>query len=516
MRALALSATLLGCPTGPGDSDGPATDGVVDNPIPEGQAGTTTLPASGSPPSAPGIAISPVTPVAGGVFGVSIVEPSVDPDGDEVSYRYAWTIDGVVSEVTSAEVSGIATEDLQVWEVVVTPADGRFDGASARAAVTIGNAAPSAFAVRIEPENPSDGEDLSVVIDPAPVDPEGDPVTTTISWYDDDAYMPDLAGLTDVDGKWVSDEETFRVVVSVTDGFHPEQFAEASVLVRYTCDNPPPYNNGETTLSDASGYKGLAFDAAGYLVGYDGRGSLMQSAYDGTQQVLTPGVGSVQQIDRLHDGDLVYGDSSSGTLVRVYSTGATEVIAADANGVYGVTVGPDGKVWAVTGRGIIRVDPDTGESEVVVEPTRGYSMHSVAFNLDSTVLFIGVIGTSNIYQVSLDGNLDPTGSVSTYASGVGGGYHDGIDLDECGNLYVADYSSSGLYRVETDGTVTPFAVSSSTQYGHGVTWGEDSAGFNPKALYQPQPYNSNTVREVVIGFAGGDTVRTWNGVAVPY
>ena len=41
-------------------------------------------------------------------------------------------------------------------------------------------------------------------------------------------------------------------------------------------------------------------------------------------------------------------------------------------------------------------------------------------------------------------------------------------------------------------------------------------GWRDDTLYQPQPYNGNTVREVIIGFQSGDTVRTWNGVAVPW
>lgn len=511
MHVFALVTLLGACPTEPVAA---ADSGTAS--IPPDQTATVTRPASGTPPGPPAISIIPVTPVAGGAFAANIITPSADVDGDAVTYRYAWTQNGVLTDIQTAEVSSIATVDFDIWEVTVTPNDGRFDGTPVQTSVTIGNAPPSGFAVQISPENPTDGDELSVIVDPMPVDPEGDPLTTTITWYDDDAYMPELAGLTTVDGKWVSDQEVFRVVVTVTDGFHPVQTAEASVLVTYTCENLPPFNQGATTLSDATGYKGLAFDTFGNLVGYDARNSLIQSARDGSQNVFAPGVGLVQQIDRLPDGDLVFGDSTAATLVRAYSNGATTVMATDMANVYGVTVGPDGMVWAVTTRGVVRVDPDTGESETMVAAERGYTMHSIAFNLDSTVLFIGVIGSSNIYQVSLDSDLNPTGGPTVYASGVGGGYHDGIGLDVCGNLYVADYTTSGLYRVETDGTVTSMVTTNYSEYGHGVTWGESLGGWDPLALYQPQPYNGYTVREVLIGFASGDTVRTWNGVAVPY
>lgn len=516
MHAFAFVLLLPACPEVPADSGPTDTGTSTDNPRPEGQNGSFNLEANGTPPSAPEIAILPNPPAAGAPFSVTIVTPSDDEDGDEVSYTYAWTVDGTPAEAASAEISGEGTEDFQIWAVTVTPNDGRFDGPSASASVTVGNAPPSAFTVRISPEHPIDGDDLEAIIDVPSVDPEGDLLTTTVAWYDDDAYLPDLADQMIADGRWVSDQEVFRVVVSVTDGYHDPVTAEASVTVEYTCDQLPPTNGGDTTLSDARGYHGLAFDLSGYLVGYDGRGSLIQAAVDGTRYTFAPGVGTAQQIERLPDGDLVYGDSSAGTLVRVYSTGATETMATDMNNVYGVTVGPDGMVYAVITRGIARVDPSTGVSEIILEPQRGYTIHSMAFNLDSTELYLGTIGSSSIWAVPLDADLNPTAEPYEFATGVGGGYHDGIGLDECGNLYVADYTTSGLYRVEPDGTVTSMVTPTSTAYGHGVTWGEDIGGWNPLALYQPQPYNSYTVREVVIGFASAETVRTWNGVAAPY
>ena len=59
---------------------------------------------------------------------VCIVEDSVDPDGDVVSYQYAWYVDGVL-DVSQIEptVDAEFTSRGENWRVVVTPTDGLSD-----------------------------------------------------------------------------------------------------------------------------------------------------------------------------------------------------------------------------------------------------------------------------------------------------------------------------------------------------------------------------------------------------
>ncbi|GDX82492.1 hypothetical protein LBMAG42_43030 [Deltaproteobacteria bacterium] len=103
-----------------------------------------------------------------------------------------------------------------------------------------------------------------------------------------------------------------------------------------------------------------------------------------------------------------------------------------------------------------------------------------------------------------------------FATGMGS-WMDGLELDECGNLYAPNYSDRMLWRISPDGlTKTAMVTRSSTDYGHGVTWGNGVGSWDDHTLYQPQPYASYHVREVEIGFASADTVRTRNGVAVSY
>ncbi len=510
-----LLLALAAC-SSPSD-DGKATDdtGPVDTDADTDTEDSDTN-APNEAPSAAEIAILPAVPSEGVDITVVIVTPSTDPDGDPVTYGYAWTVDGAPTGLDGATVPGASVGAAQTWQVTVTPTDGIDAGPATTASVIVGNTAPSAPGLSFDPAEPLEGDDITLVFDPPAIDADGDPITTTITWYDDGSLDARLDGVTVVDGRYVANNETFRAVVTVTDGYHAPVVTEASVTVTYRCDAPPPYNLGDKTLPEARAYHGLAFDEAdGTLIGYDGRGALVKTDYGGDRTVFLPGIGTIQQMDRLPDGDWVMGDSDNNRLLRVTPAGGYETLASGVGYVYGVTVGPDGMVYVSNG-GVLRVDPATGASTTLVDSGSGWTAHVVNFNLDSTVMYIGTIGRGDLYYMDLDADLEPITEPLLFASDVGRGWHDGIELDNCGNLYVADYSSSGLYRVTPEGTVTSFVATDSAAYGHGTVWGNGVGGWRSDAIYQPQPYNGNTVREVVIGFSSGDTVRTWKGEPVPW
>lgn len=287
--------------------------------------------------------------------------------------------------------------------------------------------------------------------------------------------------------------------------------------VEYDCAALPDFNLGDATLAEARAYHGITFDDDGHLIGWDGRNALVKSTYDGTREVFVPGLRGVEGMDRLPDGDWVVADSASASLLRVTADGGTETLASNVGYVYGVTVGPDQMLYVADG-GVHRVDPATGEKTTLWQMMPGrVSAHVVNFNLDSTVMYIGTIGRGDVYGVELDVDLQPLGDPEVYFSGVGTGWHDAMGVDACGNLYVPDYYSAGFYRVSPDGTVTSLVEAGELRaYGHGAVWGSGIGGWRTDAIYQPQPYGGNTVREVVVGVPDGDTVRTWNGVRVPW
>ena len=74
-------------------------------------------------PSAPQVSLSPNPVKTGDDIQVNIDVESVDPEGDPVSYTYAWTRDGTTTADTGSVISSGDTARGEVWEVTVTPED---------------------------------------------------------------------------------------------------------------------------------------------------------------------------------------------------------------------------------------------------------------------------------------------------------------------------------------------------------------------------------------------------------
>jgi sugar lactone lactonase YvrE len=249
----------------------------------------------------------------------------------------------------------------------------------------------------------------------------------------------------------------------------------------------------------ARGYHGLAVDDQGYIVGSDGS-NLIRSDYQGNWSVFVPSMGTVQQMDYLPNGDLAVA-ANGGALMSVTSFGGQSIIVTDVF-AYAVLVGPDGIVYTANSSQVYRVDPALNQRTVFTSMPGGETAHALNFSPDYAKMYIGVIsGASSVYQLDLDANRNPIGIPYLLASNVGSGWHDGLAVDICGNLYVPEFWSRSLYRVTRFGQVQRYLdwSSNGSQYGHGAVFGNNIGGFRDDALYMPMPYGGNTVKELIIG-----------------
>jgi hypothetical protein len=269
----------------------------------------------------------------------------------------------------------------------------------------------------------------------------------------------------------------------------------------------------EVLLANARGYHDVVVDEDGLLVGIDPPGNMMTTAYGGSATLWVPGIGTVEGMDRLPDGTIVYGNGQNRTVGSITTAGVPQNLVNNAGDIHGVTVGPDHMVYYANG-GVHRVDPDTLVTEelLAVDIQKGY--RHLVFSLDSTRMYIATLARGQIWELELDANLDPVGQPTLFAENVGGGWHDGIAIDACGYLWVAEYYTNGLYRVDPAGNVEEIFRNGGSMYGHGVEFGTGIGGWMQGALYLPLPYNQNKVKEVWVGVPSGHYVRTWNGKAV--
>jgi hypothetical protein len=248
------------------------------------------------------------------------------------------------------------------------------------------------------------------------------------------------------------------------------------------------------------GYHDVVFDATGLLIGFDGA-NLVSVDAAGQTALVAAGLQGAEGMDRLPDESIVVATGAG--LVRVFPNGAQLVIAPDVR-AYGVTVGPDGRVYAGDNGGTIwRVDADTLEVEPYWRDAagRGIAPRTIAFDPDHSLLYFGVFG-DRVFSMPVGPDLEPLAEPRPLAVVGSGAFLDGLTVDACGQLYLPRYETSTLFRVSPDGTAHVYFQWDRTQYGHGLEWGRGLGGFSREALYFPQPYNGNSVLEMTIGVRG--------------
>ncbi len=101
--------------------------------------------------------------------------------------------------------------------------------------LTACNTAPEALLVSITPESPYTGDDLVAEISGELVDPDGDEVSYSFTWYQDEEARPGLTELT-VPASETAKGETWKLFVQPTDGTLEGPPSEAEVLIV----NTPP------------------------------------------------------------------------------------------------------------------------------------------------------------------------------------------------------------------------------------------------------------------------------------
>jgi hypothetical protein len=88
-------------------------------------------------PNGPVVAVVPDAPTAGDPLECAVTSEAVDPDGDTVTYRFAWTRDGEDTHIASAQVPAGTTAAMETWTCYATPNDGALDGVTATDSVSV-------------------------------------------------------------------------------------------------------------------------------------------------------------------------------------------------------------------------------------------------------------------------------------------------------------------------------------------------------------------------------------------
>lgn len=248
----------------------------------------------------------------------------------------------------------------------------------------------------------------------------------------------------------------------------------------------------------------LAFDRGGNVAGYDGT-ALVRSTRDFRLQVISSSVTGVEGMEYLDDGRLAVADVTYGVLL-IGPDGSIVHLAPDILG-FAVVRGPDERLYVTDMQSrVYRIHPDSGEVQVWlnfadVPELAEHKPRTLNFSPDYRKAYIGTFGEP-VYEVDLDAQLNPVSPPRLFVNlWDGAQWVDGMAADICGNLYFPIWPTH-LLRVTPDGQVMSYHTFPESQYGHGLKWGSGKGGWRSDALYMPQPYDDDTVVEVVVGVPG--------------
>ncbi len=133
-------------------------------------------------PGPPVVRIVPQSLSVRGSAKVEVVKPAQDADGDAVTYRYAWLVDGARTDIARDSIPANSLKKGQRWTAVVTAFDGTLEGKPGIAEAGVLNSPPDAPAFALAPKAPRKGDAVAAQLQrPAP-DPDGDPVTYRYRW----------------------------------------------------------------------------------------------------------------------------------------------------------------------------------------------------------------------------------------------------------------------------------------------------------------------------------------------
>jgi sugar lactone lactonase YvrE len=243
---------------------------------------------------------------------------------------------------------------------------------------------------------------------------------------------------------------------------------------------PAPYEQlfGFTSSED------FVFDELGNYVGIDGNGNLVRITYDGQITLWAPAIGSgfMAGMGILPDGSAIVCDAGAGSLKKVTPNGTISTLLGGLQYPNGMDIGADGYIYVAENGDdqVRRVDPNTGEFTIAGDGMIG--PNGVTVSTDPKVLFVGSFGGGIVYKVQMGDDPTQPGTVTEFATGFQSGGLDGIGVDECGYVYVAEYTTGVIYRITPAGETSVLANVPSFWIPN-IKWGRGLGGFERNVMY---------------------------------
>jgi hypothetical protein len=217
------------------------------------------------PPADHRAGISPAAPTSADDLTAVTPSPAVDPNGDSVTYIYAWSVNGS-SWGSDQIVPADQTTKGDTWTLSIVPTDGELEGEAAIAEVVIGNSIPETVAITFDPEIPAVDDDVVAV--PETLDIDGDTLTYVVSWSVD-GLATGFDELT-LPASATAKGEVWTVTLSPDDGEPEGAGLGEPVSADVSIDNSAPVMLTASFTPADEGYEDTVFTATATAEDADG------------------------------------------------------------------------------------------------------------------------------------------------------------------------------------------------------------------------------------------------------
>jgi hypothetical protein len=207
-----------------------ASDGVSESP-----RASAEVTVRNSPPSAPQVVIEPELARTRDELTCRVAVPSIDPDGDDVAYSYAWWRNDKPLPGTSdsGRLPPLAWTNRDRFRCVVTPSDGTARGPPGQAERVIVNSPPGPARAALSPRTLVAGQPIQCEVRSKSEDPDGDTVRYRYRWQRNGTPQPFAETSDVVPVRMVRAGDRWRCLVIPTDGDldGPESGSEEGLVV---------------------------------------------------------------------------------------------------------------------------------------------------------------------------------------------------------------------------------------------------------------------------------------------
>ncbi len=190
-------------------------------------------------PGAPAVALDPAEPTRAKPVRATVARAAQDADGDALTYKIEWLLDGLETGIAGETFPGDRLRKGSVIKAVVVATDGEMSASPATAQARVGDTAPGALQVSLEPKSPGRTDQVRARIESPAQDPDGDALVYRYRWKVGGASLNLPVATAALPAGSFRKHQKIEVEVRAFDGLLEGPSARAEVMARNTAPFAP-------------------------------------------------------------------------------------------------------------------------------------------------------------------------------------------------------------------------------------------------------------------------------------